>query len=65
VDFFHPIQSFLTTKEQTFNLAALSSINFDIGNFDTTFGEVSLLMVQAEYLPHLTAAEDNVIYLEL
>ena len=62
VDFFHPLQSFSNYQRQTFNIAALSSINFDIGNFDTTFGEVSLLMVQAEYLPHLTAAEDNVIY---
>ena len=61
VDFFHPLQSFSNYQRQTFNIAALSSINFDIGNFDTTFGEVSLLMVQAEYLPHLTAAEDNVI----
>jgi len=62
VDFFHPLQSFSNYQRQTFNIAALSSINFDIGNFDTTFGEVSLLMVQAEYLPHLTAAEENVIY---
>ena len=62
VDFFHPLQSFSNYQRQTFNIAALSSIHFDVGNFDTTFGEVSLLMVQAEYLPHLTAAEDNVIY---
>jgi hypothetical protein len=62
VDFFHPLQSFSNYQKQTFNIAALSSINFDIGNFDTTFGEVSLLMAQAEYLPHLTDIEDNILY---
>lgn len=62
VSFFHPIQSFSNYQKQTFNLAARSSINFDVGNFDETFGEVSLLMAQAEYLPHLTADPFNVVY---
>ena len=62
VSFFHPIQSFSNYQKQTFNLAPLSSINFDIGNFDDTFGEVSLLMAQAEYLPHLVEDPYNIIY---
>jgi hypothetical protein len=62
VDFFHPIQSFSNYQKQTFNIAALSSINFDVGNFETTYGEVSLLMAQAEYLPHLVVDTDNIIY---
>lgn len=62
VSFFHPLQSFSNYQKQTFNIPARSSINFDIGNFDETFGEVSLLMAQAEYLPHLTTDPYNVIY---
>jgi hypothetical protein len=62
VSFFHPIQNFSNYQKQTFNIPARSSINFDIGNFDETFGEVSLMMVQAEYLPHLTEDPYNVIY---
>lgn len=62
VSFFHPIQSYTNYQKQTFNLAPLSSINFDVGNFDETFGEVSLLMAQAEYLPHLTETPYNVLY---
>lgn len=62
VSFFHPLQSFSNYQKQTFNIAARSSINFDVGNFDETYGEVSLMMVQAEYLPHLTADPFNVIY---
>jgi hypothetical protein len=62
VSFFHPIQNFSNYQKQTFNIPARTTINFDIGNFDETFGEVSLIMVQAEYLPHLTADPYNVIY---
>lgn len=62
VSFFQPIQSFSNYQKQTFNLAPLSSINFDIGNFDETFGEVSLLMAQAEFLPHLVADPENILY---
>lgn len=62
VSFFHPIQSFSNYQKQTFNLAPLSSINFDIGNFDETYGEVSLLMAQAEYLPHLVEDPYNILY---
>jgi hypothetical protein len=49
-------------QKQTFNIPARTTINFDVGNFDETFGEVSLIMVQAEYLPHLTVDPYNVIY---
>jgi len=62
VSFFHPIQSYTNYQKQTFNLAARSSINFDIGNFDETYGEVSLLMAQAEYLPHLVEDPFNILY---
>ena len=62
VSFFHPIQNFSNYQKQTFNIPARSTINFDVGNFDETFGEVSLMMVQAEYLPHLTVDPYNVIY---
>lgn len=62
VSFFHPIQSFSNYQKQTFNIPARTSFNFDIGNFDDTFGEVSLMMVQAEYLPHITEDPYNVIY---
>jgi hypothetical protein len=62
VSFFHPIQNFSNYQKQTFNIPARTTINFDMGNFDETFGEVSLIMVQAEYLPHLTVDPYNVIY---
>ena len=62
VSFFHPLQTFSNYQKQTFNIAPLSSINFDVGNFDETYGEVSLLMAQAEYLPHLVEDPYNVIY---
>lgn len=62
VSFFHPIQSFSNYQKQTFNIPARTSINFDVGNFDETYGEVSLITVQAEYLPHLTVDPYNVIY---
>ena len=62
VSFFHPIQTYTNYQKQTFNLAPRSSINFDIGNFDETHGEVSLLVAQAEYLPHLVENPFNVVY---
>lgn len=62
VSFFHPIQSFSNYQKQTFTIPARSSINFDVGNFDETYGEVSLLMAQAEYLPHFTEDPFNVLY---
>lgn len=62
VSFFHPIQSFSGYQKQTFTIAPRSSINFDVGNFDETYGEVSLLMAQAEYLPHFTEDPFNIIY---
>ena len=62
VSFFHPIQNFSNYQKQTFSIPARSTINFDVGNFDETFGEVSLMMVQAEYLPHLVEDPYNVIY---
>ena len=62
VSFFHPIQSFSNYQKQTFNIPARSSINFDIGNFEETYGEVSLLMAQAEYLPHFNDETFKVLY---
>jgi hypothetical protein len=62
VDFFHPLQNFSNYQKQTFNLAPLSSINFDMGNFDETYGEVSLLVAQAEFLPHLAPDPYEILY---
>jgi len=55
-EFFHPIQSFSEYQKQTIVMDPLSTINLDPSSFFSTEGEVSLLVVKAEYLPD---AEDN------
>ena len=62
VSFFHPLQNFSNYQKQTFNIPARTTVNFDTGNFDETYGEASLIMVQAEYLPHLVDDPFNLIY---
>jgi hypothetical protein len=50
-DFFHPLQSFSEYQQQTVVLDALSTINLDPSSFYSTLGEVSLIVVKAQYLP--------------
>ena len=57
VDFFHPIQSFSGYQKQTFVIGPDTSINLDPGDFDTTYGEVSLVMAKADY--YADATEDQ------
>jgi hypothetical protein len=53
-EFFHPLQSFSGYQKQTFVIAPDTSINLDPGEFDTTLGEVSLLLAKAEYYADAT-----------
>ena len=53
-DFFHPLQSFSGYQKQTFVIPANTSINLDPGDFDTTLGEVSLLLAKADYYADAT-----------
>ena len=59
VDFFYPVQDFSGYQKQTFVIGTESSINLDPGDFDTTLGEVGLLMATAEY--NAEATEDQEI----
>jgi hypothetical protein len=53
-EFFHPLQSFSSYQRQTFVISPDTSINLDPGEYDTTFGEVSLLLAKAEYYADAT-----------
>ena len=55
--FFHPLQNFSGYLNQTFTIDPLTSFNLDYGSFELTNGEVSLIMVQAEYQPKATDDE--------
>lgn len=55
-EFFHPLQSFSEYQKQTVVIDPLTSINLDPSSFYSTEGEVSLIVVKAEYLPE---AENN------
>jgi hypothetical protein len=55
-EFFHPLQSFSEYQKQTVILDPLTTINLDPSSFYSTGGEVSLILVKAEYLPE---AESN------
>lgn len=59
--FFHPLQSFSDFQKQTFVIGARSSINLDPGPFDTTNGEISMLMARAFYLPE-TSPQEQVLF---
>jgi FkbM family methyltransferase len=50
-EFFHPLQSFSEYQKQTVVIDPLTTINLDPSSFYSTEGEVSLLVVKAEYLP--------------
>ena len=53
-DFFYPVQSFSGYQMQTFIMAPNTSINLDQGDFDTTLGEVGLLVARAEFYADAT-----------
>jgi len=53
-DFFYPVQDFSGYQQQTFVLAPNTSINLDQGDFDTTLGEVGLLMARAKFYADAT-----------
>lgn len=57
VDFFHPLQSFSDFQKQTFVIGPENSVNIDPSSFDSTNGEVSMIMARAYYLPE--AEEDE------
>jgi len=48
-DFFYPLQDFSGYQQQTFVIAPYNSINLDQGDFDTTLGEVGLLVAKAQF----------------
>jgi len=48
-EFFHPLQSFSSYQRQSFVISPDSSVNLDPGDFDTTFGEASLVLARAHY----------------
>lgn len=56
-EFFYPLQSFSGYQRQTFVIPPDTSINLDPGDFDTTLGEVGLLLAKAEY--YADATEDQ------
>jgi len=50
-EFFHPLQNFSDFQKQTFTIGPNNSINLDPSSFESTLGEVSLIMARAYYLP--------------
>lgn len=56
-DFFYPVQSFSGYQMQTFIMSPNTSINLDQGDFDTTLGEVGLLVARAEFYADATVNE--------
>jgi hypothetical protein len=53
-DFFYPMQDFSGYQQQTFVISPDTSINLDQGDFDTTLGEVGLLMARAQFYADAT-----------
>jgi hypothetical protein len=53
-EFFHPLQSFSSYQRQTFVISPDTSVNLDPGEYDTTLGEVSLLLAKADYYADAT-----------
>lgn len=53
-DFFYPLQDFSGYQQQTFVISPDTSINLDQGDFDTTLGEVGLLMARAQFYADAT-----------
>lgn len=60
-DFFHPLQRFSSYQLQSFVIAPFTSIYMDPGDFEQTYGEVSLLMAKADYYADATE-EQNFLY---
>lgn len=56
-DFFYPVQSFSGYQMQTFVISPNTSINLDQGDFDSTLGEVGLLVARAQF--NADATEDE------
>jgi hypothetical protein len=50
-DFFHPLLDFSEYQKQTFVINPRTSVNIDNSSFQTTNGEVSMIIAKAEYLP--------------
>ena len=61
-EFFHPLQSFSEYQKQTVIIDPLTTINLDPSSFYSTEGEVSLLVVKAEYLPEAEANEKIIFW---
>lgn len=56
--FFYPVQSFSAYQKQTFVIPSDSSVNLDSGDFDTTEGEVGLIVAKADYYADATADQE-------
>jgi hypothetical protein len=61
-EFFHPLQSFSEYQKQTIVIDPLTSINLDPSSFSSTEGEISLLVVKAEYLPDAEDTEKMIFW---
>jgi hypothetical protein len=61
-EFFHPLQSFSEYQKQTVVIDPLTTINLDPSSFYSTEGEVSLLVVKAEYLPEADPNEKMIFW---
>ena len=62
VEFFHPLQSFSDYQKQTVVIDPLTTINLDPSYFNSTEGEVSLIVVKAEYLPEADTNEKMIFW---
>lgn len=61
-DFFHPLQSFSEYQKQTIVIDPLTTINLDPSSFSASEGEVSLIVVKAEYLPETDSNEKMIFW---
>lgn len=61
-EFFHPLQSFSEYQKQTVVIDPLTTINLDPSSFYSTEGEVSLIVVKAEYLPEAGSNEKMIFW---
>ena len=61
-EFFHPFQSFSEYQKQTVVIDPLTTINLDPSSFYSTEGEVSLIVVKAEYLPEADPNEKMIFW---
>lgn len=61
-EFFHPLQDFSEYQKQTVILDPYTTINLDPSSFYSTEGEVSLIVVKAEYLPEAEYSEKMIFW---